>query len=241
MAKLLVPRESAKQGLDLCVRGGNDLLAKAKIAEKTARYDDWLDLLDIWREKTVTELDRLYAGGKIGRDFANFTKVTEQSSPRFTFPNAKMSLDVGMYNLQSLVDGLELAVGASSDATALESLHPAINSGCYKLYASKDYAEAVEKSFKIVRERLRELTGYETGSEAFGKGNLHIDGATASHVDEDFQDGVKFLTMAIDRFRNEKAHTADGNISDPIRAYEYLRLSSLAMHLLDRGRVRTRK
>jgi len=40
--------------------------------------------------------------------------------------------------------------------------------------------------------------------------------------------------MAIDRFRNEKSHTADGNISDPIRAYEYLRLSSLAMHLLDR-------
>jgi CRP/FNR family transcriptional regulator, cyclic AMP receptor protein len=35
--------------------------------------------------------------------------------------------------------------------------------------------------------------------------------------------------MAIDRFRNEKSHTADGNISDPIRAYEYLRLSSLAM------------
>jgi hypothetical protein len=46
---------------------------------------------------------------------------------------------------------------------------------------------------------------------------------------------VKFLTMAIDRFRNEKSHTADGNITDPIRAYEYLRLSSLAMHLLDRA------
>jgi hypothetical protein len=39
--------------------------------------------------------------------------------------------------------------------------------------------------------------------------------------------------MAIDHFRNEKSHTADGNISNPIRAYEYLRLSSLAMHLLD--------
>lgn len=48
---------------------------------------------------------------------------------------------------------------------------------------------------------------------------------------------MKFLTMAIDRFRNEKSHVADGNISDPIRAYEYLRLSSLAMHLLDGGRV----
>jgi hypothetical protein len=30
---------------------------------------------------------------------------------------------------------------------------------------------------------------------------------------------------------------ADGNITDPIRAYEYLRLSSLAMHLLDSARI----
>jgi hypothetical protein len=44
--------------------------------------------------------------------------------------------------------------------------------------------------------------------------------------------------MAIDRFRNEKSHTADGNISDPIRACEYLRLSSLAMHLLDGAQIR---
>jgi hypothetical protein len=44
--------------------------------------------------------------------------------------------------------------------------------------------------------------------------------------------------MAIDRFRNEKSHTADGNISDPVRAYESLRLSSLAMHLWDGGIIR---
>ena len=82
------------------------------------------------------------------------------------------------------------------------------------------------------------MTTYETGSEAFGKGNLYVEGAAAPHVDDDFQNGVKFLSMAIDRFRNEKSHTADGNISDPIRAYEYLRLSSLAMHLLDRALIR---
>ena len=62
-----------------------------------------------------------------------------------------------------------------------------------------------------MRDRLRTFTSYETGSEAFGKGRLYIDGAAASQVDDDFQNGVKFLTMAIDRFRNEKSHTADGN------------------------------
>lgn len=80
---------------------------------------------------------------------------------------------------------------------------------------------------------MRELTGYETGSEAFGKGKLHIKGAAAANVDQDFNDAVKFLTMAIDRFRNEKSHTSDARIEDPVRAYEYLTLSSLAMNLLD--------
>jgi len=45
--------------------------------------------------------------------------------------------------------------------------------------------------------------------EAFGKGKLHIEGAVAINVDEDFNEAVKFFTMAIDRFRNEKSHTSE--------------------------------
>jgi len=115
----------------------------------------------------------------------------------------------------------------------LTDLHPQIYSKCYELYEKNVYAEAVEKSFKVVRDRLRKITGYETGADAFGKGKLHIRGAAAPNVDQDFNDAVKFLTMAIDRFRNEKSHTSDAKIDDPIRAYEYLRLSSLAMNLLE--------
>jgi uncharacterized protein (TIGR02391 family) len=117
-------------------------------------------------------------------------------------------------------------------------LHPEILDKCGKLYSDGYYPEAVGKSFLIVRDRLRKLTGYETGSEAFGKGNLHIKGAAADNVDEDFNEGVKFLTMAIDRFRNEKFHTSDANISDPARAYQYLALSSLAMSFLDNAEIR---
>ena len=43
--------------------------------------------------------------------------------------------------------------------------------------------------------------------------------------------------MAIDRFRNEKSHTSDSKIDDPIRAYEYLNLSSLALHLLEGAEI----
>ena len=126
----------------------------------------------------------------------------------------------------------------SPNASGLQTdLHPDIYAKCHDLYDKKAFAEAVEKSFKVVRDRLRTLTGYETGSEAFGKSKLHIRGAAASNVDDDFNHGVKFLTMAIDRFRNEKSHTSDAKIDDPIRAYEYLRLSSLAMNLLDNAEI----
>lgn len=116
-------------------------------------------------------------------------------------------------------------------AQDLANLHPNIYSKCHELYEKGAYPEAVEKGFKVVRDKLRELTGHEKGSDAFGKGKLHIKGAAANHVDDDFNEGVKFLTMAIDRFRNEKSHTSDAQIEDPTRAFEYLTLCSLAMRL----------
>jgi len=134
------------------------------------------------------------------------------------------------------VSNLEKDSG-EENALALTKLHSDITAKCSSLFKKKEYPEAVEKGFKVVRDRLRELTGHETGSEAFGKGKLHIKGASAPHVDEDFNQGVKFLTMAIDRFRNEKSHTSDGNIDNPGRAYEYLTLCSLAMHLLENAEI----
>lgn len=124
------------------------------------------------------------------------------------------------------------------DTIILSKLHSDIISKCNSLFKKGEYPEAVEKGFKVVRDRLRELTGYETGSEAFGKGRLHIKGVAAPHVDNDFNQGVKFLTMAIDYFRNEKSHTSDGNIDNLQRAYEYLSLCSLAMHLLENAEIK---
>ena len=68
-------------------------------------------------------------------------------------------------------------------------LHKAIVERCESLFWSGHHAEAAESSFKVVRDRLRQLTNHETGSEAFGKGRLHIKGAAAPWVDEDFNEG----------------------------------------------------
>lgn len=115
-------------------------------------------------------------------------------------------------------------------------IHPSIRTKCEKLFLSENYAEAAEKSFKAIKDKLRELTGFEKGSEAFGKGKLHIKGSAATNVDSDFNEAVKFLTMAIDMFRNEKSHTSEGNI-DKARAFQYLMMSSLAMDFLDNAEI----
>lgn len=129
-------------------------------------------------------------------------------------------------------------LSVSTDSQKLDDLHPAVCAKCTALFKPGTYAEAAEKGFKVVRDRLRDLTGFETGSEAFGKGGLFVKGAAAHNVEIDFNEGVKFLTMAIDRFRNEKSHSSDAQIDDPARAYEYLSLASLAMHLLDKAEIR---
>jgi len=233
MPTLLVSRERAAVVLAARIRSGNELASQAVVAERTGGYRDWLFLFAKWREETIVELDAVYLEKDIGREFGWVTETSERSSPSSTFPYKRDALNSGIDWLKRLVERLELAIARSPDPTAMDTLHPEVLAKCRKLYKGGDYAEAVEKGFKVVRDRLRVLSGYETGSEAFGRGGLCIQGAAAPHVDDDFQNGVKFLTMAIDRFRNEKSHTADGNISDPTRAYEYLRISSLAMHLLD--------
>jgi uncharacterized protein (TIGR02391 family) len=238
MAKLRMARERVEKMLAERVRVGEDIDAKVKVAEKTGGYSDWLHLLEVWRNDTITELKAAYEGKDIAFEFGAVTGISDHSSPQFTFQYNTRKVRYGIMQLEGLIERLELALPESQDVTGMKSLHQEIYARCRTLYADGSYAEAVEKGFKVVRDRLRALTNYETGSEAFGKGKLYVSGAAASHVDGDFQNGVKFLSMAIDRFRNEKSHTADGNISDPIRAYEYLRLSSLAMHLLDRALIR---
>jgi uncharacterized protein (TIGR02391 family) len=158
--------------------------------------------------------------------------------------NHQLRTDQRKAVLESCIEQLDiLATPAVLDLNSSRrghiGMHPQVWAKCEELYEAGAFAEAVEKSFKVVRDQMRALTGYEKGSEAFGKGKLHIRGAVAAHVDHDFNEGAKFLLMAIDMFRNEKSHSSDAKIMDPARAQQYLILSSLAMSLLDGAEIRT--
>ena len=155
MAKLLKPRGEVKKAIAARIRAGKDLAAKAEIAENTGGYEDWLFIFAEWREETAAELTRLYEERDIGWKFTAVTETAEHSSPRFTFPYRKRALESGLFWLDQLIGRLEIAVGQSPDAIAIESLHPEIYAKCRNLYEGGDYAEAVEKGFKLVRDKLR--------------------------------------------------------------------------------------
>ncbi len=97
------------------------------------------------------------------------------------------------------------------------------------------YFNAVEEAYKIVRKKLRDISGKEKATDAFSSSNHErIFGHQATDaVESDFFEGVKFLHMAIQFLRNEKAHTPARDL-DKNLAVHYIALASLAYDLINR-------
>ena len=102
------------------------------------------------------------------------------------------------------------------------------------LLESSHYSNAVEEAYKIVRKKLKSITGKEKAHEGFQKNNYEkiFGREPRDDAELDFFEGVKFLHMAIQKLRNEKAHTPAKNI-DKNLAIHYIVLASLAYDLID--------
>lgn len=148
------------------------------------------------------------------------------------------AIDKTVEFLQDLIDSDEQPVTRKDSRQSMISdelinLHPKILASSQKLFRDEHYREAVGNAFMVVKDRLRDITGYENSYPAFESGRLYIKGALAENVDEDFQTAVKRLLGAIDKFRNEKFHTSEKGIDDRVKALGYLYLCNLAMSFLD--------
>jgi hypothetical protein len=110
VAILLVPREQVRTVLLECIRAGEELQSQAEIVENTGGYGDWIYLFGRWKERTIVELRAVYDGDEIPLEFDAVTFTTEHSTPRFTFPYRKSTLDRGLWELRDLVKRLPLAV-----------------------------------------------------------------------------------------------------------------------------------
>jgi pyrimidine deaminase RibD-like protein len=120
---LLMPRAHVETVLADRIRAGEDLVAKAEIAESAGGQRDWLDLFARWRDDTRAELKGLYEGDDVPFEFEAVTSTIEHSSPRFTLPHTKRTLGLGIFALRSFVERLALAVepGAIKPAAALSA------------------------------------------------------------------------------------------------------------------------
>ena len=104
-----------------------------------------------------------------------------------------------------------------------------------KLLNDKHYFNAVEEAYKIVRQKLKEITGQEKATDAFSATNYEkiFGHQSQSDAEKDFFEGVKFLHMSIQFLRNEKAHTPAKDL-DKNLAIHYISLASLAYDLITR-------
>lgn len=94
---------------------------------------------------------------------------------------------------------------------------------------------AVEEAYKIVRKKLKDITGKEKATDAFCNSNYEIifGRHPVDDAEKNFFEGVKFLHMSIQFLRNEKAHSIAYDI-DKNLAIHYISLASLAYDLITR-------
>jgi hypothetical protein len=65
---------------------------------KPGGYRDWLHLLEVWRNETITELKAAYEGKDIAFEFEAVTGISEHSSQQFTFEYNKVKSVMGLCN-----------------------------------------------------------------------------------------------------------------------------------------------
>lgn len=122
------------------------------------------------------------------------------------------------------------------------SIRPEIFEHIKPYLQNEDYFHAVEEAYKLVRHKLREITGCERASEAFNmnaentKYWQRLFGKTPAPgtPEYDFCRGVGFLHLGIQFLRNEKAHMP-ANELDTNLAMHYIVLASLVYELISRG------
>lgn len=115
-------------------------------------------------------------------------------------------------------------------------LRPEIYSHIKRYLADEDYFHALEESYKIVRKKLKDITGSEKATDAFSEKNLAVifGHLPKDEIEKDFFSGIKFLHMALQCFRNEKAHDLAKPLDRNV-AIHYLAVASLAYDLITRN------
>lgn len=150
--------------------------------------------------------------------------------------------------------GSHLPVGSAGSSTAITTeatvtnnrisieIHEDIYEHIERYLSTGDFFHAVEESYKVVREKLRELTGFEAADDVFNQNAqnqkyyeaLFGKAVPSIQAEGDFFRGVGYLHLGIQFLRNEKAHSL-ATFVEPNLAIHYISLASLAYDLITRS------
>lgn len=196
-------------------------------AEVSAAVDALADYIDAkeaaggWEKRITTE-----QVARMRKIAGHLRDLSDASSIRSTAPTAPVAI--------------------TTEATATKNLisieiHEDIYTHIQQYLVTGDYFHAVEESYKVVRERLRELTGSERATDVFNENaqsNKHYaalfgKATPVSSAEADFFRGVGYLHLGVQFLRNEKAHALATPV-EPNLAIHYISLASLAYDLITR-------
>jgi|GEM_PF-6142288 len=106
---------------------------------------------------------------------------------------------------------------------------------------SSHYFTAVEEAYKVVRQKLKDITGEEAAAAVFGENalknkhweNIFGDTPPTGTPEADFMRGAGYIHLGVQYLRNEKSHTTATSL-DKNLALHYISLASLAYDLISR-------
>lgn len=184
-----------------------------------------LDLLEHWRvSKLLAGEAATAAEERLHEELvASFSSAETASEPPSKAPVS--------FTTQATVSGSRIEI----------EIHDDIYTHIAPYLATGDYFHAVEESYKVVREKLRELTSKEKATDVF---NMNAENArhyevlfgqatAANEAEKDFFRGIGYLHLGVQFLRNEKAHTLATPL-EPNLAVHYISLASLAYDLVTR-------
>jgi len=155
--------------------------------------------------------------------------------------NIKFSIEIekignkllGMTNYQTLPQSATVSI--TNNLISIE-IRPEIYEHIKQLLHNENYFHAVEEAYKVVRNKLRDITGEEQAHKAFDKSNYEkiFGHMPKTAVEKDYFEGVRLLNMSLQKFRNEKVHSVADTL-DKNLAIHYLSLASLAYDLISRN------
>lgn len=221
-------------GLDFYDKYG-DSLSKARLLRALWEHepDDAiaklnLDLIEHWRVSTLLAGEVLSAAQESLRQelVDQFMEISEPTTARETASGAPVT-----FTTEASVTANQIQI----------EIHEDIYAHISQYLVSGNYFHAVEESYKLVREKLRDVTGKEKASDVFNNSAqntahykaLFGEAEPTNEAEADFFRGIGYLHLGVQHLRNEKVHTPASPI-DPNLAIHYISLASLAYDLITR-------